>query len=75
MPSTSATIERDPEAVLAQRAAEAVAAVLDRQRAIHTTTVPATAQPYQVGTVSQVRAALRSERRAASAWRRWWKSP
>ena len=75
MPSTSATSERDPEAVLAQGAAEAVAAVLDRQRAIHGTTVPAAAQPYQAGTVSQVRAALRSARRAASAWRRWWKSP
>ena len=61
--------ERDPEATLAQSAAEAALAVLDRQRAIHTPTVRA--QPYQVGTVSQV---LRRapERRAAppAAWRR-----
>ena len=70
MPSTSGDDERDPEPVLAQPAAEAVRAVLDRQRAIHDDNRTAAAQPYQAGTVSQVRAARRSARRAASAWRR-----
>ncbi len=63
--------KRNPKATVAQRASEAVAAVLDRQGAIHDLTVPSAAHPYQVGTVSQVREALLSARRAACALRRW----
>ena len=58
MPSTTAMHERDPEPVLAQRPAEAGAAVLDRQRTCPWLNRYHAGHPYQTGTVSQVRAAL-----------------
>ena len=74
MPSTRATISAMSSRFSRSDAAEAAAAVLDRRRAVHGHGT-VTRQPYQVGTVSQVRPARRSARRAACGPRRWWKRP
>ena len=74
MPSTSAIESAIRSRLLAQPAAEAGAAVLDRQRAVHGRTVPR-AQPYQTGTVSQVRAGAAERAPRRLRLRRWWKRP